>query len=270
VPVHLITDPGDERLGDYRALTDLELRTRWEPPNGVFIAEGELVLRRALRAGYEPRSYLVDAKRVDQLTDLAGSAPVYAATPAVLEDVTGFHVHRGVLGSFHRRPLLTAESVIATAGRLAILEDVNNHTNIGAVFRDAAALGVDAVLLSPTCADPLYRRSVRVSMGEVFAIPYARLDPWPAALAEVRAAGFTVLALTPAADAVPLQRLTPAQRARTALLLGAEGPGLSRHALAASDVPVQIPMRRGVDSLNIAAAAAVAFWELGRDDPTSP
>jgi tRNA G18 (ribose-2'-O)-methylase SpoU len=266
VPVHLITDPGDERLGDYRALTDLELRIKWEPPNGLFIAEGELVLRRALRAGYRPRSYLVDAKRVDQLADLAGSAPVYAATPDVLEQATGFHVHRGVLGSFHRLPLLTAESVIALAGRLAILEDVNNHTNIGAVFRDAAALGVDAVLLSPTCADPLYRRSVRVSMGEVFAIPYARLEPWPSALAQVRAAGFTVLALTPAADAVPLQRLTPAQRARPALLLGAEGPGLSRHALAASDVPVKIPMRRGVDSLNIAAAAAVAFWELGRDD----
>jgi tRNA G18 (ribose-2'-O)-methylase SpoU len=266
VPVHLVTDPDDDRLGDYRALTDLELRTRWEPPNGLFIAEGELVLRRALRAGYRPRSYLVDEKRIDQVADLAADAPVYAATPAVLDRATGFHVHRGVLGSFHRAPLRDPESVIAAAGRLAILEDVNNHTNIGAVFRDAAALGVDAMLLSPTCADPLYRRSVRVSMGEVFAIPYARLEPWPEALALVRAAGFTLLALTPAADAVPLQRLTPAQRARAALLLGAEGPGLSRRALAASDVRVTIPMRRGVDSLNVAAAAAVAFWELGRDD----
>jgi tRNA G18 (ribose-2'-O)-methylase SpoU len=266
VPVELITDPDDDRLGDYRALTDLELRTKWEPPNGLFIAEGEIVLRRALRAGYRPRSYLIDAKRVEQLADLSGAAPVYAASPSVLQAATGFHVHRGVLGSFHRLPLLSAESVIAAARRLAILEDVNNHTNIGAVFRDAAALGVDAVLLSPTCADPLYRRSVRVSMGEVLAIPYARLDPWPAALAHVRAAGFTVLALTPDATAVPLQRLAPEHRARAALLLGAEGPGLSRHAMAASDVPVQIPMRRGVDSLNIAAAAAVAFWELGRDD----
>jgi tRNA G18 (ribose-2'-O)-methylase SpoU len=265
VPVELITDPDDDRLGDYRALTDLELRIKWEPPNGLFIAEGEIVLRRALRAGYRPRSYLIDAKRVDQLADLSG-APVYAASPSVLQAATGFHVHRGVLGSFHRLPLLSAEPVIAAARRLAILEDVNNHTNIGAVFRDAAALGVDAVLLSPTCADPLYRRSVRVSMGEVFAIPYARLDPWPDALAQVRAAGFTVLALTPDAAAVPLQRLAPEHRARAALLLGAEGPGLSRHAMAASDVPVQIPMRRGVDSLNIAAAAAVAFWELGRAD----
>jgi tRNA G18 (ribose-2'-O)-methylase SpoU len=266
VPVHLITDPDDDRLADYRALTDLELRTRWEPPHGLFIAEGELVLRRALRAGYRPRSYLVDAKRVEQLADLA-DAPVYAATPDVLARTTGFHVHRGVLASFHRTPQRAAEEVLVPARRVAILEDVNNHTNIGAVFRGAAALGVDAVLLSPTCADPLYRRSVRVSMGEVFAVPYARLEPWPDGLTRVRAAGFTVLALTPAADAVPMQRLTAAQRSRAALLLGAEGPGLSRGALAASDVPVRIPMRRGVDSLNVAAAAAVAFWELGRDDP---
>jgi tRNA G18 (ribose-2'-O)-methylase SpoU len=264
--VHRITDPADDRLGDYRALTDLELRIKWEPPNGLFIAEGELVLRRALRAGYHPRSYLVDAKRVDQIADLPDEAPVYAATLDVLERVTGFHVHRGVLASFHRLPLRTADDVIGIARRVAILEDVNNHTNIGAVFRGAAALGIDAVLLSPTCADPLYRRSVRVSMGEVFAVPYARLEPWPDGLDRVRAAGFTVLALTPAPDALPMQRLKPAQRERTALLLGAEGPGLSRHALAASDVPVKIPMRRGVDSLNVAAAAAVAFWELGRDD----
>ena len=265
--VHLITDPDDDRLGDYRALTDLELRIKWEPPNGLFIAEGELVLRRALRAGYRPRSYLIDEKRTGQIADLPADAPIYAATPAVLERATGFHVHRGVLASFHRRPLPGVEEVVAGARRVAVLEDVNNHTNIGAVFRGAAALGIDAVLLSPTCADPLYRRSVRVSMGEVFAVPWATLEPWPDGLQRLREAGFTVLALTPAPDAVPLQRLTPEQRSRAALLLGAEGPGLSRHALAASDVPVRIPMRRNVDSLNVAAAAAVAFWELGRDDP---
>lgn len=268
VPVTEIEDPEDPRIADYRALTDVELRTRWEPPHGLFIAEGELVLRRAVRAGYRPRSFLIDAKRVNQLADLdTGGAPVYAATPQVLARATGFHVHRGVLASFHRRELPTAEAVLGTARRVAVLEDVNNHTNLGAVFRGAAALGIDAVLLSPSCADPLYRRSVRVSMGEVFAVPYARLAPWPDGLALVRAAGFTVLALTPAADAVPLQRLEPAHRARAALLLGAEGPGLSRAALDASDVRVAIPMRRGVDSLNVAAAAAVAFWELGRDDP---
>jgi tRNA G18 (ribose-2'-O)-methylase SpoU len=214
--VHEIVDPADQRLGDYRALTDLELRTKWEPPHGLFIAEGELVLRRALRAGYRPRSYLIDVKRVDQLADLPDDAPVYAAAPAVLQAATGFHVHRGVLASFHRLPLRTADELVSSARRLAVLEDVNNHTNIGAVFRDAAALGVDAVLLSPTCADPLYRRAVRVSMGEVFAVPYARLEPWPSALASVRAAGFTVLALTPDPDAVPLQRLTAEQHAKTA------------------------------------------------------
>ncbi|HEU4349305.1 MAG TPA: RNA methyltransferase [Actinoplanes sp.] len=264
--VHHISDPEDDRLGDYRALTDLELRTRWEPPNGLFIAEGELVLRRALRAGYPPRSYLIDAKRAGQIADLPGDAPIYAATPAVLERVTGFHVHRGVLASFHRLPLRAAADLLAGAKRVAILEDVNNHTNIGAVFRDAAALGIDAVLLSPTCADPLYRRAVRVSMGEVLAVPYARLEPWPDGLDRVRAAGFTVLALTPAADAVPLQRIGQHLRERPALLLGAEGSGLSGKAMAASDVAVRIPMRRDVDSLNVAAAAAVAFWELGRDD----
>ncbi|MFE0588246.1 RNA methyltransferase [Micromonospora sp. NBRC 101691] len=268
VPVHQITDPDDDRIADYRALTDVELRTRWEPPHGLFIAEGELVLRRALRAGYPPRSFLVDAKRVDQLADLdTGDAPVYAATPDVLERATGFHVHRGVLASFRRLPLPSPAELLATARRVVILEDVNNHTNLGAIFRAVAALGVDGVLLSPSCADPLYRRSVRVSMGEVFAVPYAKLEPWPDGLAQVRAAGFTVLAMTPAPDAVPIQRLTAGQRARAALLLGAEGPGLSRAAQAASDVRVVIPMRRNVDSLNVAAATAVACWELGRDDP---
>ena len=258
-----ITDVDDPRLDDYRALTDVELRTRFEPPHGLFIAEGELVLNRALRAGYRPRSVLVDAKRVDQVPDV--DAPIYAATQAVLEATTGFHVHRGVLASFHRQPLPDPAAVLAAATRVAILEDVNNHTNLGAVFRGAAALGMDAVLLSPSCADPLYRRSVRVSMGEVFAVPYARLAPWPSALSSVRAAGFTVLALTPSPDAVPLQRLDPAQRRRPALLLGAEGAGLSAAAMAASDVRVAIPMRRGVDSLNVAAAAAVAFWEVTRE-----
>ncbi len=265
-----VDDPEDDRLADYRALTDVALRTRFEPPHGLFIAEGGLVLRRALRAGYRPRSLLLDAKRVDQLPDLlAGAdfdAPVYAVSPAVLDAVTGYHVHRGVLASVHRRALPAATQLLDSARRVLIMEDVNNHTNIGAVFRGAAGLGVDAVLLSPTCADPLYRRSVRVSMGEVFAVPYAPLEPWPDALDTVRAAGFSVLALTPAADAVGLQRLAPEHRRRPALLFGAEGPGLTRQALGRSDVRVRIPMRGGVDSLNVAASAAVVCWELCRDD----
>ncbi|MDG4765597.1 RNA methyltransferase [Solwaraspora sp. WMMD406] len=266
MPVVEITDPGDERIADYRALTDVELRTRWEPPNGLFIAEGELVVHRALRAGYRLRSVLVDAKRVDQLAELPAEAPVYAGTPPLLESITGFHVHRGVLASFHRRPLPTVERLLDGARRLVVLEGLNTHTNLGALFRSAAALGMDAVLLSPTCADPLYRRSVRVSMGEVFAVPYARAGDWPAALDTIRSAGFRLLALTPAPDAVPVHRLTAADRSRPALLLGAEGPGLSAAALRGADVRVSIPMRRGVDSLNVATAAAVAFWELSRDD----
>lgn len=263
--VRVVTDPEDPRISDYRALTDVALRTQWEPPHGLFIAEGELVLRRALRAGYAPRSFLVDRKRVATMADLGG-APIYAAEPEVLQRVTGFHVHRGVLASFHRRALPEPEAVLATATRVVICEDLNNHTNLGAVFRAAAGLGIDGVLLSPSCADPLYRRSVRVSMGEVFAVPYARLAPWPSALEEVRRAGFSLLALTPAVDAVPLQSLSTEHRVRPALLLGAEGAGLSRAALAASEVRVAIPMRRGVDSLNVAAAAAVAFWEFSRAD----
>lgn len=267
--VQQVSDPDDPRIADYRELTDVALRTRWEAPHGLFIAEGELVLRRAVRAGYRARSVLLDAKRADVVADLdLGGAPVYAADQELLEKVTGFHVHRGLLASFHRRPLLPAEAVLAAApSAVVVLEDVNNHTNLGAVFRAAAALGMDAVLLSPSCADPLYRRSVRVSMGEVFAIPYARLEPWPAALDVVRRAGFRVLALTLQPDAVPLGDLTAQQRARPAVLLGAEGAGLSAAALQAADDRVVIPMQRGVDSLNVAAAAAVAFWEITRPYP---
>jgi tRNA G18 (ribose-2'-O)-methylase SpoU len=268
VDVQQITDPDDPRVADYRCLTDVDLRVAWEPPHGLFIAEGELVLRRAVGAGYALRSVLVDSKRVDQVSDLLGGqedVPVYAAGPAVLQATTGFHVHRGILASVHRRPLLSPEELLATSRRLAILEDVNNHTNLGAILRACAALGIDGVLLSPSCADPLYRRSVRVSMGEVFVVPYARAESWPGALDDVRAAGFTVLALTPDAGAVSLGALTPEHRVKPALLLGAEGPGLSGAALGASDVAVRIPMQRGVDSLNVAAAAAVAFWEICRE-----
>ncbi|MFI7543401.1 TrmH family RNA methyltransferase [Actinoplanes sp. NPDC049599] len=270
MPALSITDAHDPRIADYRALTDLELRTKWEPPNGLFIAEGELVIHRALRAGYRLRSALVDEKRVDQLSGLPADTPLYTATPPVLESITGFHVHRGILASFHRRPLTPLDELLAGARRLAVLEGLNTHTNLGALFRSAAALGIDAVVLSPTCADPLYRRAVRVSMGEVFAIPYAKTEDWPQTLAAIRAAGFTLLAMTPAPDAVALQHLTAAQRERPALLLGAEGPGLTPEALRASDVRVAIPMHNNVDSLNVATAAAIAFWELSRAAVSRP
>lgn len=262
-----IDDPADPRVADYMALTDVALRTRFEPPEGVFIAEGELVIRRAVRAGFRLRSLLASHRMLaasPDLVEVAGGAPVYVASPAVLKALTGFQVHRGALASVARRPLPAAAELVEAATRLVVLEDVNSHTNLGAVFRCAAALGMDAVLLSPSCTDPLYRRSVRVSMGEVLTMPYARLEPWPSALAAVREAGYTLLALTPDQAAEPLDRVGPELRGRVAVLLGTEGPGLSGPALAAADRRVRIPMARGVDSLNVAAAAAVAFWELGR------
>ena len=261
-----IDDPADPRLADYVGLTDSVRRTRHEPEAGIFLAEGQLDMRRSSQAGCPPRSMLLAPNRVDELlpelTDL--DCPVYVASPEVLLAVTGFHVHRGALGSFGRLPVPSAPEVLAAARRVLVLEAVNSPTNLGALFRSAAGLGMDAVLLSPTCCDPLYRRAVRVSMGEVLAVPYAYLPDWPAGLSTVREAGFRVLALTPAEDATPLDDVAVDEDDRLAVLLGAEGPGLTGEALAASDERVRIPMAAGVDSLNVAAAAAVACWALGR------
>jgi tRNA G18 (ribose-2'-O)-methylase SpoU len=265
-----ISDPADPRLGDYLRLTDVDLRTSFEPPHGLFIAEGELVIRRAVRAGYRLRSLLLSPKWLSSVADLLDDedadapTPVFLAAPDILERVTGFHVHRGALASVHRPPLPSVAAVLAGARRVAVLEDVNTHTNVGAIFRGAAALGFDAVLLTPSCADPLYRRAVRVSMGEVFAVPYARLDAWPADLAALRTAGFRVLALTPDPAAVALDEVQVGPGDRLALVLGAEGPGLAARTLQAVPERVRIPMSRGVDSLNVGAAAAVAFYVLGR------
>ncbi|QKW05546.1 RNA methyltransferase [Streptomyces sp. NA04227] len=266
-----IDDPGDPRLHDYTGLTDVELRRRREPAEGLFIAEGEKVIRRALDAGYRMRSMLLSAKWVDTMRAVieACEAPVYVISPELAEQVTGYHVHRGALASFGRAPLPSAADLVGSARRIAVLESVNDHTNVGAIFRSAAALGMDAVLLSPDCADPLYRRSVKVSMGAVFAVPYARVEPWPRGLEAVREAGFELLALTPEETAVSLDEAAPHRRERVALLLGAEGDGLSRRALAAADARVRIPMAHGVDSLNVGAAAAVAFYAVtaGRPQP---
>ncbi|GAB2906120.1 TrmH family RNA methyltransferase [Streptomyces mayteni] len=268
-----VTDPADPRLVDYTDLTDVALRRRREPAEGLFMAEGEKVVRRALAAGYPMRSLLLTARWVEALRDVidATSAPVYLVSPELAERVTGFHVHRGALAAMGRRPLPAAAELLAGARRLAVLEAVNDHTNVGAVFRGAAALGLDGVLLSPDCADPLYRRSVKVSMGAVFSLPYARLDHWPAGLAEVRAAGFRLLALTPDARAVDIAaELRGSGGGRLALMLGAEGAGLTPGALAAADAWVRIPMSHGVDSLNVAAAAAVAFYAVTTAVPGDP
>ena len=264
--VEHVDDPADPRLADYVGLTDVVRRVRHEPGAGFFIAEGQLVMRRAAVAGLEARSLLLAPNRVDDLLpELAAlECPVYVASLPVLEAVTGFHVHRGALASFQRPPERSAREVIETASRILVLEGVNQPTNLGAVFRSAAALGMDAVLLSPTSCDPLYRRAVRVSMGEVFAVPYAYLQPWPNALESLRSKGFRVLAMTPADDAVRLDEILIGDTDRIALLLGAEGPGLTEAAQVASDVRVRIPMAAGVDSLNVAAAAAVGCWAIGR------
>ncbi|WP_007515212.1 MULTISPECIES: TrmH family RNA methyltransferase [Pseudofrankia] len=264
-----VDDPADPRVADYVALTDVALRRLKEPAEGIFIAEGERVIQRALRAGYPPRSVLVAPARLDAVpAEIGPDVPVYLAGPDVLAEITGFEVHRGALAAMGRHPARDPAELLSWALRVLVLEDLVSHTNLGAIFRSAAGLGMDAVLLSPRCADPLYRRSVRVSMGEVFAVPYARLDPWPASLATLTERGFELLALTPAADATDLSALRLAPDARVAVLLGTEGEGLSAAAQAAASRRIRIPMAAGVDSLNVAATAAIACYALGR--PASP
>jgi tRNA G18 (ribose-2'-O)-methylase SpoU len=261
-----VSDASDARLADYVGLTDVALRLRKEPADGLFIAEGEKVIRRAVDAGYRVRSLLLAEARVEPLADVLqlADAPCYVAAPELLAQVTGFNVHRGALAAMHRRPLPSVSQLLVAARRVVILEDLNNHTNIGAIFRCAAALGMDAVVLSPRCADPLYRRAVRVSMGAVLSVPYARMTAWWDGLAEVRAAGLSVLALTPAADAVALAEVPSTMLRRCAVVFGAEGPGLSRRWREQADLRVRIPMARGVDSLNVAAAAAVVCYVVAQ------
>ena len=264
-----VRDAGDPRLADYVRLTDASLRKSLEAASGLFVAEGEKVIRRAIAAGYPVRSILVTEDKLAGLAGLASgcAAPVYVLPAAVARQLTGYQVHRGALASMARRPLPSVAEVIAGAKRLVVLEDLVDHGNVGAIFRCAAALGVGAVILSPRCADPLYRRAVKVSMGAVFAIRYARMAHWHDGLAALRAAGFQLLALTPDQSAVPLDDAGLGQR--VALLLGSEGDGLSSRWMHEADQAVCIPMSSaamalGVDSLNVVAAAAVACHGLMR------
>jgi tRNA G18 (ribose-2'-O)-methylase SpoU len=262
-----ITTADDDRLADYVRLTDVALRRRTEPERGLYIAESEKVIRRALAAGHRPRSYLMARRWLDDLSDLVTAAeadgiPVYVGEHDVIEQLTGFHLHRGALASMQRPVLPAVAELVADARRVLVLEDIVDHTNVGAVFRSAAALGVDAVLVTPRCADPLYRRSIRVSMGTVFQVPWTRIDPWPGGIAGLQQTGFTVATLALADDAVSLDDLAADPPERLALVLGTEGDGLSRHTLSAADLTVTIPMAGGVDSLNVAAAGAVAAWAL--------
>lgn len=265
-----IGDPEDRRLADFMQLTDVALRSAHEPAQGLYMAESAEVIRRALDAGHRPRSFLMADKWLEPMGDLIARAdpdvPVYVADDDILRAVTGFRMHRGVIAAMHRPTLPSVAEVLARtpggARTIAVLEGIVDHTNVGAIFRSAAALGADAVLVSPNCADPLYRRSVRVSMGTVFQVPWTRLDEWPQGLNSLREHGYTISALALADDAVDLDVLAGARPDRLALVLGAEGDGLSRAALKEADVVVRIPMSGGVDSLNVAAASAVAFWAL--------
>ncbi|HOT55782.1 MAG TPA: RNA methyltransferase [Ornithinibacter sp.] len=262
-----ITDPQDPRLRDYVGLTDVALRRRTEPERGLYVAESEKVIRRALAAGHHPRSFLMGERWLTDLGDVVTAAeangiPVFVGDPDVIEALTGFHLHRGALAAMQRPELPTVAHVLDGARRVLVLEDIVDHTNVGAVFRSAAALGVDAVLVTPRCADPLYRRAIRVSMGTVFQVPWTRIDPWPGGVSLLRDLGFTSAALALRDDSVGLDELAADPPDRLALILGTEGDGLSHRTLAEVDLTVRIPMLGGVDSLNVAAAGAVAAWAL--------
>jgi tRNA G18 (ribose-2'-O)-methylase SpoU len=254
----VVEDPDDPRVRDYLALTDVGARSAREPAEGLFIAEGAKVIARAVAAGYRPRSVLTEAKWLPALGPvLAGSETVLlVAAPEVLRAITGYRVHRGALAAMARRTLPAVADVVTGATLVLVLVDLVDHTNVGAAFRNAAALGADAVLVSPGCADPLYRRSVKVSMGAVLGTPWTRTGADP--LADL--GGLTTIALTPDPRATPIDQVVPA--GPRAVLLGTEGEGLPASLMAACDLRVRIPMAGGIDSLNVAAASAIALHAL--------
>ncbi len=256
-----VTDPGDSRLADYRDLRDVQLRKHLESENGLFIAEGEKVVRRAVASGFTPRSFLMAERWLEGLAgELAATdAPCYVVSEAIAEQVTGFHVHRGALASMQRLPEAGIDEVLADARAIVVLEDIVDHANVGAIFRTAAAMNFDAVLLSPRCADPLYRRSIKVAMGAVFSTPWTRLPEWYDALPALSSRGFTTVALTLGQGSVRLEDAV-AGVSRVALVLGSEGHGLSERWENAADRRGVISMRDGIDSLNVGAAAAIACY----------
>lgn len=262
--IERVTDGDDPRLRDFIALRDVQLRSKLEPDEGFFLAEGSKTIDRAWRAGYRPRAFLVTQGRLASVQDApaAAESTILVVDDDLMRATTGFDVHRGALASFRRRALPEIDEVLREATRVVVLEDLSDHTNLGAVFRSAAALGFDAVLLTPRCADPLYRRAVRTSMGAVFSVPWTRIS-WFEGPDLLRDRGFDLVALTPDPEALPLGEVHAAARERLAVALGSEGHGLSDRWLASADLRVRIPMREGVDSLNVGAAAAVAFYALG-------
>ena len=265
-----IDDPNDGRLADYVRLRETSLRRHLEAEHGLFIAEGEKVIRRAVETGYRPRSFLLAERWLPGLADVLQrwpDVPVYVVSEELAEAVTGFHVHRGALASLHREIRHTVSGLLAASNRLVVIEDVVDHTNVGAVLRNAAALGWDGALLAPRAADPLYRRAIKVSMGAVFSLPWARLENWAETPELLRAAGFTTIALSLTSDAIDLGAIAGdrhVMQGKIAVLLGTEGAGLSARWTTAADVRAVIPMQAGIDSLNVAAALAVACYLLAR------
>ena len=266
----------DPRLDVYARLSDLQLRSRFEPEKGVFIAESDKVIGTALDAGCEPLSLLMEPKWLDALSSLVDrmeaehpDAPIFVAPQEELGKLVGYDLTRGALGAFRRPALRSVEEVAAGARRIVVLEEITNYTNVGAIFRSAAGLGMDAVLLTPGCCDPLYRRALRVSMGTALQVPWARIgregrgSSWAKeGVPQLHDLGFSLVAMALSEDAVPLDDPRLAALDRLAVVLGTEGDGLSRATLARCDWTARIPMSHGVDSLNVAAASAVAFWEL--------
>lgn len=261
--VHRVDDPADPRLVELTGLTDAEARSSLEAEHGCFVAEGLLVLEAVLASPHPVRSVLVAEPKLERVLTLLGAAiddvDVYAGSPALLEAVAGFPIHRGVVASAGRLPLPDPDGLAASATRVLVVEGVNDHENLGSLFRNAAAFGVGAVLLDPRCADPLYRRSVRVSLGHVLRVHWTRIDPPERSLPRLRASGITTLALTPSGETTVHDVAGRRRGERLAWVVGAEGPGLDAATMAACDERVRIPIADGVDSLNVATAAAVAL-----------
>ena len=266
-----IIDFSAPELDIYARLTEGQLRSRQDAEKSLFIAESPKVIQRALDAGYQPISLLTERKHIDgqarELIERCGDLPVYTADREVLAELTGYQLTRGVLCAMRRRPLPTVEDICASARRVAVLEGIVDPTNVGAIFRSAAALNMDAVLVTPTCCDPLYRRSIRVSMGTVFQVPWTYIGAvhtdWPhPGVSRLQALGFKMAAMALSDDSVSIEDPRLAAEEKLAVVLGTEGDGLSAHTIADCDYIVRIPMSHQVDSLNVAAASAVAFWEL--------
>ena len=270
VDVQDVSDPDDPRLDDFRDLNSVDRRPDLPTGKGLVIAEGVLVVQRMLASRFSPHALLGTDRRLAELEhDLVGAeAPFYRATADVMARVVGFHLNRGVLAAARRAPEAGVAQVVDGARTVAVLEGVNDHENLGSIFRNAAGLGVDAVVFGSGCADPLYRRAVRVSMGHALLVPYARATSWPGDLALLKEKGFRLLAMTPHSEAGTLaEAMAAARDERIAVVVGAEGPGLTSATLRLSDVRVRIPMSRGTDSLNVATAAALAFYERARLRP---